>query len=120
MSAVATVDRKPKLTMVEWLKFVAVRKDLALRGPRRGKNPFTKEPTVHYPEPGEVNFRINGRSVAAIEFDEESGQVVISGPESGHQAVATRRFVQAMARELRGKVTWLKSLRHIKSRAPRG
>ena len=108
MTVRGTISRDPRLTLGEWLDYVALRSDLVAPEPRFVANPFKSgAPARWTPEPGDVcllrDSAVVGGIAPSVEFDDDGELDVFYTDE--HQAYV-REAVTVMAKELHAIVVW--------------
>jgi hypothetical protein len=108
MTVRGTISRDPRLTLKEWLDYVARRSDFVAPEPRIVANPFKSgAPVLWTPEPGDVSVLRNGAIVGGIapslEFDVDRGLDVFYPDE--HQAYV-RHAATEVAKDLRALIVW--------------
>jgi hypothetical protein len=108
MTLRGTISRDPRLSLDEWLEYVAHRADLVPPKPRMIANPFKSgTPVLWTPEPGDVSLLREGSIVGGIapspEFDVD-GELDVFYPDE-HQ-VYVRQAATAVAKDLGAVIVW--------------
>lgn len=108
MTVRGTISRVPRLTLGEWLNYVARRSDLVAPEPRIIANPFKSgAPTRWTPERGDVRLlrdrAVVGGIAPSVEFDDD-GELDVFYPDE-HQGYV-REAVTVVAKELHAVVVW--------------
>jgi hypothetical protein len=108
MTVRGTISRDPRLSLDEWLQYIADRADLVPPEPRIVANPFKSGiPVLWTPEPGDVSLVRDGSIVGGIapspEFDVD-GELDVFYPDEHELYV--RRAATAVAKDLRALIVW--------------
>lgn len=110
MAIVALITREPPLTLDEWLCCIEATPELVPPAPSTILNPFTRQPYLHRPAPGDVNIVLPGLDAeSSIESGSEFAQdatLAVNGPDEG-VSPGTRALILRVAASMRAQVEWL-------------
>ncbi len=110
MAIVALITREPPLTLDEWLSCIEATPELVPPAPSTFLNPFTRQPCLHTPAPGDVNIVLPGLDPeSSIESGPEFAQdatLAVNGPDEG-VSPGTRAMILRVAASMRAQVEWL-------------
>ena len=81
IGAIAAASDPPGVDQQRWIDTISKHPALAPFAPRRGINPFTKQPTDYAPHPAAARVLVDGNDVGRMEWaQDDSNEIAVFGP----------------------------------------